>query len=57
MPLSRTSLVVHWLRLYVFSAGIEGLIPGLGTKTLHATQHSQKKERNVSLTFWEEGLG
>ena len=57
MPLSRTSLVVHWLRLYAFSAGIEGLIPGLGTKILHATQHSQKKERNVSLTFWEEGLG
>ena len=40
-----TSLEVQWLRLPASNAGDVGLIPGQGTKTPHAEQHSQKKER------------
>lgn len=35
-------LVVQWSRLYTFTAGNTGLIPGLGIKILHAMQHSKK---------------
>ena len=37
-----TSLVVQWFRLCASTAGDVGLIPGWGTKILHATGHSQK---------------
>ena len=33
---------VQWLKLWASSAGGVGLIPGLGTKILHATLHCQK---------------
>ena len=36
------SLVVQWLRLHVSSARGEGLIPGGGTKILHAMLCGQK---------------
>ena len=58
MPLSGTSLVVQWLRLHAFSAGADGLILGLGTEILHATQHSQKKKEMCLSHFgrkeWDE---
>ena len=38
-----TSLEVQWLELHASNAGDMGLIPGRGTKNLHVTQHSQKK--------------
>ena len=38
------SLVVQWLGLCAFTAGDMGLIPGRGTKILHATQRGQKIE-------------
>ena len=31
-----TSLMVQWLRLHASPAGVMGLIPGQGTKILHA---------------------
>ena len=37
-----TFLVVQWLRLRVPTVGGMGLIPGQGTKILHAVQHGQK---------------
>ena len=40
-----TSLVVQWLRLHASNAGGAGLIPGWGTKILHAVWHSQKQKR------------
>ena len=40
---SGTPLVVQWLRLYTSTVGDIGLIPGQGTKLLHAVQCSQKK--------------
>ena len=58
MPLSGASLVVQGLRLHAFSAGVEGLIPGLGTKILHATQHSRKKKEmclpHLGRKDWDE---
>ena len=38
-----TSLLVQGLRLCASTAGGEGLIPGLGTKFLHALWHSHKE--------------
>ena len=44
------SLVVQWLRLWVSTAGGQGLIPGWGTKNLHALQCNQKKkEKNLEI--------
>ena len=40
-----TSLVVQWLRLCAPNAGGMGLVPGWGTKILHATQLGQKKKK------------
>ena len=37
-----TSLVVQWLRLHASTAGDMGLIPGRGTRILHASRHGQK---------------
>ena len=42
--LARDFLAVQWLRLHTSIAGGIGLIPGLGTKIPHATQHSQKNK-------------
>ena len=39
-----TSLVVQCLRLHASNAGGVGLIPGQGTKILHAKLCSQKKK-------------
>ena len=41
----RTFLVVQWLRLCISAAGGLGLIPGQGTKILHAAPHGQKKKK------------
>ena len=43
MKNSGTFLVVHWLRHHTFTAEDTGLIPGWGTKILHALRYSQKK--------------
>ena len=40
-----TSLADQWLRPYASTAGDMSLIPGWGTKILHATQHCQKKKK------------
>ena len=42
-----TPLAVHWLRLRASPAGSMGLIPGQGTKILHARPHSQKKKNGA----------
>ena len=39
-----TSLVVQWLRHHASTAGDMVLIPGRGTKILHATWHGQRIE-------------
>ena len=41
-PALETSLVVQWLRFCAASAGGTGLIPGWGTKILHAARHGKK---------------
>ena len=43
------SLAVQWLRLRASTAGGTGLIPGQGTKILHAMWHGQKKQKNKKL--------
>ena len=40
-----TSLVVQCLRLHASTAGGPGLIPGWGTKILHAPQYGKKKKK------------
>ena len=44
-----TSLVVQWLRLHAFNAGVADCIPGQGAEILHAMQHistlPQKKKK------------
>ena len=47
----RTSLVVEWLRLCPSTAGGMGLVPGRGTKILHATWCSQKKKKKKKIIF------
>ena len=42
--ISRTSLVVQWLRLHVSNAGDMGLIPGWKTKMLYAVWHGEIKQ-------------
>ena len=44
MDTGGNSLVVQWLELPASTAGGTGLIPGQGTKILHAVQHGQKKK-------------
>ena len=39
------SLAVQWLGLRASTAGGRGLIPGQGTKILHAVWHGQKKKK------------
>ena len=38
--------MVHWLGLHAPTAGGTGLIPGLGTKILHATGLCQKMKKS-----------
>ena len=38
-------LVVQWLRLYTSNVGAVGLIPGQGTRILHALQAKRKIAR------------
>ena len=38
--------MVEWLRLHASTAKSMSLIPGWGTKILHATQHDQEKQTN-----------
>ena len=45
MPWPRTSLVVQWLRCCTSTAGGKGLIPGQGTKILHAGQAVAKTNK------------
>ena len=42
-----TSLAVQWLRLQAPNARDTGLIPGWGTKILHATWFGQKKKKRT----------
>ena len=42
---TRTSLVIHWLRLLASNAGVAGLIPGQGTKIPHATARKTKRKK------------
>ena len=44
-----TSLVVQWLRLLTSTAEGMGLIPGRGTKSLHAIWHSKKKKKKKNV--------
>ena len=46
----RTSLAVQWLRLYTFTEGDTGSVPGWRTKIPHAKLHSQKN-KYVNLRF------
>ena len=51
-----TSLVVQWLRLHAPNVGDMGLIPGWGTKILHAAWHDTKNKinkgkKNTALTL------
>ena len=50
-----TSLAIQWLRLHSSNAGGASLIPGWGTKTLHAAQHGTapppKKKREKLAYF------
>ena len=51
---SGTSLAVQWLRLRTPYTGGMGLIPGQGTKILHAAwcgQKKKKKEKTTDLLF------
>ena len=49
-----TSVAVQWLKLQAPNAGGTGLIPGQGTKILHAARHEalkqnkKKKARNTA---------
>ena len=40
-----TSTVVQWLRLRASQAGDMGLIPGQGTKILHASRCGKEKKK------------
>ena len=42
---SRISLAVQWLRLHTATAGGTGLIPGQGTKILHASRCGPKNKQ------------
>ena len=48
-----TSLNVQWLRLYAFTVGCVCLIPGLGTKILHAV--AKKKKGKPCLVLFLQG--
>ena len=51
---TRIALVGQWLGL---SASTAGLIPGQGTKILHALLHNQKKKKKKTTFFKKEGKG
>ena len=50
----RTSLVVQRLRFCTCIAGSLGLIPGRGTKILHALWHGQKKKKKIIVSACED---
>ena len=43
----------QWLGLHVFTAGGTSLIPGQGTKTLHASQYGQKEKKKKVIKTWQ----
>ena len=51
-----TYLVVEWLRLHASTAKSMSLIPGWGTKILHATQHDQEKQTNKTYALTESQI-
>ena len=51
-----TSLAVQWLRCRDSIAGGAGLNPGQGTKSPHATDHGQKKEKDNVMIGMETGV-
>ena len=60
--LSGNSLAIQWLGLGVFTAGVLGLIPGLGSKILQAKWNGKKKQANKQkntfrLLWWKSGAG
>lgn len=46
----------QWLGLHVFTAGGTSLIPGQGTKTLHASQYGPKKKKVIKTCALEQEL-
>ena len=50
-----SSLVIQLLRLHAFTAEGRGSTPGQGTKTLHATLHSQKSHYNKKANSKPQG--
>ena len=50
MHYQKNTLAVQWLGLHASTAGGTGLIPGQGTKILHAAWHGQKKTPNAPTT-------
>lgn len=53
-PRLETSLEVQWLRLPASIVGSMGPIPGHGNKSLHTTQHSQKKKKDDIYIFFKK---
>ena len=51
-----TSLAVQWIRLCATIAGGTGLIPGWGTKILHAARYNQKKKKNLGASLVAQWL-
>ena len=49
--------MVHWLRFCTFTAGGVDLIPGQGTKILHAPWDGQKKKWKEQNWIWRGGGG
>ena len=47
MSIFGTPLAVQWLRLPASTAGGTGVIPGRGTKILHATWWHKKKKKSI----------
>jgi len=48
----RTSLVVQWLRLHASTSGSADSIPGQGTKSLHAMEHSKPNQTFAIFLSW-----
>ena len=50
-----TSLMVQWLRLHASPAGVMGLIPGQGTKILHAMEGEKVDAVFCFIAFLSKG--
>ena len=46
------TLAVQWLRLYAFTAGGTGSIPGWGSFTCHSMQPKKKKKRFTYIAYF-----